>query len=206
MREGCLTIKIETIMKANFNIAKNVRNSRSISALGALRKLQSIGLLLCALMIGSLQVWGADYVLVKNITNLSAGDEVLLVNIDNSYALGTKQNNNNRTAVSVTISNDKITNPENTVDVLTVGKSGDYWTFYSNNGSGTGCPGYLYAASSSGNYLRTQSSNDNNGIWDVTINTTTGEGSFVAQGTNTRKVMQYRVNNWNQNIGNPNPK
>ena len=46
-------------MKANFNIAKNVRNSRSISALGALRKLQSIGLLLCALMIGSLQVWGA---------------------------------------------------------------------------------------------------------------------------------------------------
>ena len=178
-------------MKANFNIAKNVRNSRSISALGALRKLQSIGLLLCALMIGSLQVWGADYVLVKNISNLSVGDEVLLVNIDNSYALGTKQNNNNRTAVSVTISNDKITNPENTVDVLTVGKSGDYWTFYSNNGSGTGCPGYLYAASSSGNYLRTQSSNDNNGIWDVTINTTTGEGSFVAQGTNTRKVMQY---------------
>lgn len=46
-------------MKANFNIAKNVRNSRSISALSALRKLQSLGLLLCALLIGSLQMWGA---------------------------------------------------------------------------------------------------------------------------------------------------
>ena len=48
-------------MKTNFNIVKNVRNSRSINALGALRKLQSLGLLLCALMIGSLQVWGATY-------------------------------------------------------------------------------------------------------------------------------------------------
>lgn len=45
-------------MKANFNMAKNVRNSRSISALSTLRKLQSIGLLLCALLFGSSQVWG----------------------------------------------------------------------------------------------------------------------------------------------------
>ena len=49
-------------MKAIFNITKNVRNSRSINALGALRKLQSLGLLLCALLIGSLQAWGADEV------------------------------------------------------------------------------------------------------------------------------------------------
>lgn len=48
-------------MKTNFNIAKNIRNSRSISALGALRKLQGLGLLLCALMLGSMQVWGATY-------------------------------------------------------------------------------------------------------------------------------------------------
>ena len=135
--------------------------------------------------------WGVDYELVKNISNLSIGDEVLLVNIANSYALGTQQNNNNRTAIAVTISNDKISDPGNTVDVFTVGKSGDNWTFYSNNGSGTGCPGYLYAASSSGNYLKTQASNNSNGEWAVTINTTTGEGSFVAQGSNTRNVMRY---------------
>lgn len=52
-------IKIETIMKANFNIEKNVRNSRSISALSALRKLQSLGLIVIALIMGSMQVWGA---------------------------------------------------------------------------------------------------------------------------------------------------
>lgn len=45
-------------MKANFNIAKNIRNSHYVSALGALRKLHSLGLLLCALLMGSLQVWG----------------------------------------------------------------------------------------------------------------------------------------------------
>lgn len=54
-------IKMKTIMKTNFNIAKNVRNSRSISALSALRKLHGLGLLLCALLVGSLQVWGATY-------------------------------------------------------------------------------------------------------------------------------------------------
>lgn len=48
-------------MKANFNIEKNVRNSRSISALSTLRKLQGLGLLLCALLIGSSQVWGTEY-------------------------------------------------------------------------------------------------------------------------------------------------
>ena len=46
-------------MKANFNIAKNIRNSHSVNVLCALRKLQSLGLLLCALLFGSLQMWGA---------------------------------------------------------------------------------------------------------------------------------------------------
>ena len=46
-------------MKAIFNIAKNVRDSHFINALSALRKLQSLGLLLCALLFGSMQMWGA---------------------------------------------------------------------------------------------------------------------------------------------------
>ena len=46
-------------MKAIFNIAENVRNSHSINALSTLRKLQSLGLLLCTLLFGSMQMWGA---------------------------------------------------------------------------------------------------------------------------------------------------
>ena len=45
-------------MKAIFNIEKNVRNSHSISVLNALKKLHCLGILLCALLFGSLQVWG----------------------------------------------------------------------------------------------------------------------------------------------------
>ena len=48
-------------MKAIFNIAENVRNSRSINALGVLKKLHGLGLLLCTLLFGSLQMWGTDY-------------------------------------------------------------------------------------------------------------------------------------------------
>ena len=60
-------------MKANFNIAKNVRNSRSINALGALRKLQGLGLLLCALLLGSSQVWGANASITFSTLGLTNG-------------------------------------------------------------------------------------------------------------------------------------
>lgn len=75
-------------MKANFNIAKNIRNSRSISALSALRKLQSLGLLLCALMIGSLQVWGATAEWNFSEDGLSSKSPITL-----TYGQGSAANN-----------------------------------------------------------------------------------------------------------------
>ena len=92
-------------MKANFNIAKNVRNSHSINALSALRKLQSLGLLLCALMIGSLQVWGAVGDLVTSVTptsDLASGTTYQAetgtdwaVNVTNNSAFGTNAKSGN---------------------------------------------------------------------------------------------------------------
>ena len=79
MREkGCLTIKNETIMKTIFNIEKNVRNSHSISALGALKKLQSLGLVVCALLFGSLQVWGDTWTRVTSISELTGGGTFIM--------------------------------------------------------------------------------------------------------------------------------
>ncbi len=63
-------------MKANFNIAKNVRNSRSISALSALRKLHGLGLLLCALMFGSMQVWGTH--IAVPVGNMVSGEKYII--------------------------------------------------------------------------------------------------------------------------------
>ena len=104
MREkGCLTIKIETIMKANFNMAKNIRNSCFINVLSALRKLQSLGLLLCALLFGSLQVWGAtttasfsptdfqDQGSSNNGGNISCTKSPITVSCDKGYGYSSNQ-------------------------------------------------------------------------------------------------------------------
>ena len=143
-------------------------------------------ILLLSLSIGN--AWGTDYVLVKNISNLADGDHVLLVSsTDYNEALGTTQNNNNRAAVSVTISSETISNPGNTVQVLTLGKTGDYWTFYSPSPT----TGYLYAAGSGGNYLKTEANVTNNSKWEIEINTTTGLASIVASLSSNRNVMQH---------------
>ncbi len=70
-----------------------------------------------------------------------------------------------------------------TAAILTVGVDGSNYTFAVDGG-------YLYAASSTKNYLRTQSTLDNNGKW--VLGAIDGAGkctSVVAQGTNTNKTM-----------------
>ena len=52
--------------------------------------------------------------------------------------------------------------------------------------------GYLYAASSSSNYLRTNGSINDNSSWKITIDDT-GAANIVAQGTNTRNLLRYHA-------------
>lgn len=99
MREKeCLTIKNETIMKAIFNTGKNVRNSRSISALGALRKLRGLGLVVCALLFCGLQAWGADKTFdwSSETTTAAAGTTDYVATdspITLTFSIGTHANN-----------------------------------------------------------------------------------------------------------------
>lgn len=58
-------------------------------------------------------------------------------------------------------------------------------------------PGYLYAASSSSNYLKTKATLDDNGKWSIVIDATTGEATIKAMGTNTHNLMGYNYNNGN---------
>ena len=53
--------------------------------------------------------------------------------------------------------------------------------------------GYLYAGSSSGNHLKTQTTNNANGSWTITIED--GIASIVATASSNRNVMQYNFNN-----------
>lgn len=126
------------------------------------------------------------YELVTDATTLAAGDQVLVVAKADSYVLGSTQNTNNRSQALVSINNNQITSIDDTVQVITLESTGTDGTFAFNVGNG-----YLYAANSSSNYLKTQETNDENGYWAISIDSETGVASVVAQGTNTRNNLFY---------------
>lgn len=135
-----------------------------------------------------------SYKLITNANALVAGDKYIIVGIkgETYKALG-KQATNNRPAVTVTPSNDTITvipasaADEDAVFELTLGQENDKWTFYDAVNEG-----YLYAASSSANHLKTQAENNANGQWTIEI-ASSGVATIKAQGTNTRNWL--RLNN-----------
>ncbi len=98
------------------------------------------------------EVGSEVFTLVTDASDLQADDKIIIVNEANDWALSTTQNGNNRAATEVTMSNDEIT-PSTAVQVITL--EGEAGAWYFNTGSG-----YLYAASTSGNHLKTQPAAD----------------------------------------------
>ena len=117
-------------------------------------------------------------------TSIESGKHYIITN-GTDKAMGA-QGGNNRPAADVEIENGVATvSSADVYEFVINGPDADgYYTIYDARN-----PGYLYAASSSSNYLKTQISNDDNGRWSISINE--GVASIVAQGTNTRNVMQY---------------
>lgn len=149
-------------------------------------------LLLLALVSGS--VWGQEtYQRVTSVSELEAEKSFLIVNVDDQgrcIALSNEQKKNNRGAVAVILANDKITLEQNSMacQLVLKGSSSVGWSFYDEvNG------GYLYAASSSGNNLKTQSTLDDDGRADIRFEANIATITF--KGTNKRNVMQYNPNN-----------
>ena len=136
----------------------------------------------------SSQSFVQEYQLVTSVDQLVAERTYLIVNVANGKALGTTQNNNNRSASEVTIEDGIISTIDNTVCELVLGTAGNNWTFFDADYGTNG--GYLYAASSGNNYLRTQASNNANGQWSISINAE-GVATLQAQGSNTRNLLKY---------------
>lgn len=128
------------------------------------------------------------WTLVTDASTLTAGDQVVIVAKESNYALSTTQNGNNRGQASVVKSGNNITFGSD-VQVLTLqaGKTSGTFAFY------TGV-GYLYAASSSSNYLRTETTLSANSSWNISI-TSAGVATVKATGTNTRNWMRYNSSN-----------
>ena len=130
---------------------------------------------------------GATYTLA---TSIESGRHYIVVgfNDDDTYAMGT-QNNNNRPAVAINI------NEEGKAEV----ESADVYEFVINGPDANGyytiydatTPGYLYAASSSSNYLKTRDFNTSgDSQWAITFGEE-NEAGIIAQGENTRNIMRY---------------
>ena len=124
------------------------------------------------------------WALVKDASTLAAGDQIVIVASAFDKALGTTQNKNNRAAVGVTKSDDTVV-IGNTVQIITLETGADGTYAFS-----TGSAGYLYAASSSDNHLKTKTELDKNGSWSITINAS-GVATIKANGTNTRNLLKY---------------
>ncbi|MBE6240203.1 MAG: hypothetical protein E7115_01705 [Bacteroidales bacterium] len=124
------------------------------------------------------------WTLVTDVNNLAVGDQVVIVASASNNALSTTQNSNNRGQASVSKSGNTITFGSD-VQILTLETGKTTGTYAFNTGSG-----YLYAASSSKNYLRTETTLSANSSWTISI-TSAGVATVKANGTNTRNWMRY---------------
>ena len=124
------------------------------------------------------------WLLVTDASDLVAGDQIVVAASEANVALSTNQKSNNRGQVAVTKNgNSLVINDEVQVITLETGTKAGTYAFNVGNG-------YLYAASSSSNYLKTETTLSNNSSWVITV-TDEGVASVIAQGESTRNVMQY---------------
>lgn len=126
--------------------------------------------------------------LVTDAKSLNIGDKIIIAAAQSNVALSTTQNSNNRGQASITKKDDNITFGDD-VQLLTLaaGNGSGTFAFYTGNG-------YLYAASSGSNYLRTETKLSDNSSWSISI-TSAGIATIKAQGTNTRNWLRHNSTN-----------
>ena len=123
------------------------------------------------------------WILVTDASSLKVGDEIIIAAKEYDVALSTTQNNNNRGEVAITKNQNTIT-ATTEAQVLTVQTGNIEGTFALYTGAG-----YLYAASSGNNYLRTETTLSDNSSWTISI--ADGAATLTAQGTNSRNTIFY---------------
>ena len=127
--------------------------------------------------------------LVEDAADLVVGDKVVIVGVNagKSYALSTNQKSNNRGAVEVNVVGNSIELNSDVEELdLQTGASAETFALKA-------AAGYLYAASSSANHLKSKSTKDIHGSWAISIEG--GKTSVVATGSSNRNVMQFNYNN-----------
>lgn len=139
-------------------------------------------------------VEGKDvFVLVEDASTLKADDEIIFVGsrtaneVTTYYGLSTTQNSNNRGAEIVELLSDGTVKPNSNVQRLTLEGDAAGWDLYTGDG-------YLYAASSSSNHLKTKDDADNNTKATFAIGSD-NLADVIFQGSYTRNNLRFNYNN-----------
>ena len=130
------------------------------------------------------ELTGDAYTLVTSVDDLKAGNTVIIVNKEYEKAMSTTQNNNNRGAATVPFNTeDQAVVPTTSgIQVFTLEGDAEGWYFKTDEG-------YIYAASSSANQLKTETEKDDNAKAEITIS---GDETTVKfKGSNTRNLLRY---------------
>ncbi|MBE6928630.1 MAG: hypothetical protein E7467_09160 [Ruminococcaceae bacterium] len=133
------------------------------------------------------------FTLYDGTNSFYPGDKAIIVAREYDYALSKTQNNNNRAAEPITKNGNTVTiDSSSNVSILTIGWgiNGDSET---NKISLRDENGYLTAASSSGNYLRSSETLNENSTWTFTRDTSTHAITFTADGSYTRNIIRYNT-------------
>lgn len=129
------------------------------------------------------------WTLVTNMSQLSVGSKIIIAAASANKALSTLQNPKNRASVDIIKSTKKDTlmvNRDVQIITLELGAKERTWAL------SVGDIGYLYAASSSENQMKTQSQIDANASW-VIILSDNGMATMQAMGNNTHCFMKYNT-------------
>ena len=130
------------------------------------------------------------FTLVTDASTLEAGDEIIFVSsgdVGSADAMSTTQNSNSRGVAAVTVTSSKTVSATDETQIFTLQGGTGAWYFYTGSG-------YIYAASSSSNHLKTEDVADDNAKATISISNG-GEATVVFQGTNTRNNLRYNGSN-----------
>ena len=127
--------------------------------------------------------------LVTDVNDLKAGDKIIIAATGLDYAISTAANTNTRKSTAITKNGGALEDVSSSVQqyVLEIDSNG----LYSFKGTlGDDADKYIYASSSSSNYMKVTSTLDDNGKFTIAIDSD-GAATIIAQGSNTRNHMQY---------------
>lgn len=129
------------------------------------------------------------YTLVKSDADLEIGLKYLIASTSTPYAFVGAQNSNNRAQFASQISDEsfELEGGQNDIAEITLGGIAGAYTLHVENTEDTG---FLYAASSSKNYLRTRVQNDDdNSKWSIVVENKVA--TIKATGTYTNNWLRY---------------